>query len=118
MVTAAARNPIPSAGHPPSMRRIRKVVSYACTACFLMFPTAREAKTHYGAKHPRVVKPAARPRKTQTGAILDALRAGARSAAEIQDRTRIPLTRVHSLLSYLRRRGQVRGFKDNLRAVG
>jgi len=100
------------------MRRIRKVVTYACTACFLMFPTATEAKAHYAVKHPASRRiPRRRPRKTQTGAILNALREGARSASEIEKRTRIPLTRIHSLLSYLRRRGQVRGFKDRLRAA-
>jgi hypothetical protein len=98
------------------MRQVRKVISYACTACFLLFPTSGEAKAHYSAKHPRrSLAPRPRPRRTQTGAILEALREGARSAADIQERTRIPLGRVHSLLSYLRRRGQVRGFKDKLR---
>jgi len=101
------------------MRRIRKIISYACTTCFLMFPTAREAKAHHAAKHPlrALASAARRPRRTQTGAILDALRGGAKSAGEIEKRTRIPLTRVHSLLSYLRRRGQVKGFKGNLRAI-
>ncbi|GEM_PF-2865290 len=98
------------------MRRVRKVISYACTACFALFPSSRDARAHSMAKHPhrpvRARKPA---RSTQTGAILEAMRAGARSAADIQRRTRIPLGRVHSLLSYLRRRGQVKGFKDNLR---
>ena len=101
------------------MRRVRKVISYACTACFLMFPSASEAKAHYAAKHPRrAVAAPRRARKTQTGAIVDALRGGSHTAADVSRRTKIPLTRVHSLLSYLRRRGQVKGFKDKLKAVG
>lgn len=100
------------------MRRIRKVISYACTACFVLFPTATEAKSHYATKHPLRAQPARRRSgATQTGAILAALKDGARSAADIQSKTKIPLSRVHSLLSYLRRRGQVKGFKDKLRAA-
>lgn len=100
------------------MRQIRKVVSYACTQCFALFPTAADARAHHGAKHPDRARAATRrARPTQTGAILVALRGGARSAAEIERRTRIPLARVHSLLSYLRRRGQVKGFKDKLKAA-
>lgn len=85
-----------------------------------MFPSAGEAKAHYAAKHPRRATPPGprRARKTQTGAILEALRGGSHTAADVSRKTKIPLTRVHSLLSYLRRRGQVKGFKDKLKAVG
>lgn len=102
------------------MRRIRKIVAYACTTCFALFSEAKMAKDHARA-HPAPARPPGgaapkrRPRATQTGAILEAVGKGARTAEDIAKRTRIPLERVHSLLSYHRRKGNVKGFTGELK---
>ena len=99
------------------MRRVRKIVAYACTTCFLLFPSAKTAKEH-ARTHPAPRGQAAsprRPRRTQTGAILDAIGKGAKTAEAIAKQTRIPLERVHSLLSYHRRKGNVKGFTGDLK---
>lgn len=96
------------------MRKIRKVVLFACTTCFAVFATSRLAREH-ARTHPDPPKEKKRPRATQTGRILDAIRDGATTAQEVADATRIPLERVHSLLSYHRRRGNVKGFSGKLR---
>lgn len=101
------------------MRRIRKIVTYACTYCFKMFPNAKEAKAH-ASTHPAPQKAATQRRRrgpTQTGAILEAVKGGATSATAVAKRTKIPLERVHSLLSYHRRRGNVKGFSGTLKAT-
>ena len=98
------------------MRRVRKIVAYACTTCFRLYSSAKEAKEH-ARTHPapRAQAEARRPRRTQTGAILDAIGKGAKTAEAIAKRTRIPLERVHSLLSYHRRKGNVTGFTGDLK---
>lgn len=98
------------------MRRVRKIVAYACTTCYALFPTAKAAKEH-ARTHPapRAQPSARRPRRTQTGAILDAIGKGAKTAEAISKQTRIPLERVHSLLSYHRRKGNVKGFTGDLK---
>lgn len=99
------------------MRRIRKVVSYACTSCFRLFPSSKDARAHASSAHPaRATKKASpgRPRSTQTGNILKAIGSGAKTAEAISKKTSIPLERVHSLLSYHRRRGNVKGFTGEL----
>jgi predicted Rossmann fold nucleotide-binding protein DprA/Smf involved in DNA uptake len=107
------------------LRRVRKVTSYLCTACYKTFPTSQEAREH-AQTHPAAPKAAqrrgrargpGRPRTPQTTRILNAVKAGAHSAKEIQQQTRIPIERVHALLSYLRRKGKVKGFKDQLKAT-
>lgn len=101
------------------MRRIRKIVAYACTTCFALFSSSKMAKeharTHPAPKPSPAGAPAKGPRRTQTGAILEAIGKGAKTAEEIAKRTRIPLERVHSLLSYHRRKGNVKGFTGDLR---
>lgn len=97
------------------MRRIRKIVLFTCTTCYSVFPSSRLAKEH-AKTHPAPTKQPRR-RETQTGAILEAIREGATTAAEISQKTKIPLERVHSLLSYHRRRGNVRGFSGKLRVA-
>jgi predicted Rossmann fold nucleotide-binding protein DprA/Smf involved in DNA uptake len=97
------------------MRRIRKIVLFTCTTCYSVFPSSKLAKEH-ARTHPAPPKET-RQRETQTGAILDAIRDGATTAAEVSQKTKIPLERVHSLLSYHRRRGNVRGFNGKLRAA-
>jgi hypothetical protein len=100
------------------MRRVRKITTYVCTSCFKMFPSSKEAKAH-ASTHPAPAKPTAQRRRrgpTQTGAILDAVKGGATSAAAISKKTKIPLERVHSLLSYHRRRGNIKGFSGTLKA--
>jgi len=99
-------------------RRIRKVTSYVCTGCYRTFPTSKDAKTHAASAHPPKAegpkgKPGRRPK--QTTAIIEAIKGGAHSAADIQAKTKIPLGRIHSLLSYLRRKGVVKGFKDKIK---
>ena len=101
------------------MRRIRKVITYACTTCFKMFPNAKEAKAH-AATHPAPRKAGVGRRRrgpTQTGAILDAIKGGATSAGAVSKKTKIPLERVHSLLSYHRRRGNIKGFSGTLKVA-
>jgi hypothetical protein len=102
------------------MRRVRKIVTYACTRCFRLFSSAKDAKTH-AATHPAPPRAnhAGRRRRgpTQTGAILEAVRAGAKTADAISKKTKIPPERVHSLLSYHRRRGSIKGFSGNLKAA-
>jgi predicted Rossmann fold nucleotide-binding protein DprA/Smf involved in DNA uptake len=104
---------------------VRKVTSYLCTTCYSMFPSAKEARAHVET-HPAPKRAPAprgrargpgRPRTPQTTRILNAIKGGAKSAKEIQQQTRIPLDRVHALLSYLRRKGHVKGFKDQLKAA-
>lgn len=97
------------------MRRIRKITMFACTTCYNVFSTSKLAKEH-SRTHP--AKPAApkRRRATQTGAILEAIRGGSKTATAIAKKTQIPLERVHSLLSYHRRRGNVKGFSGKLKA--
>lgn len=101
------------------MRRIRKIVAYACTTCFALFSEAKMAKEH-ARSHPapaRVAVPGApkKRRVTQTGAILEAVGKGAKTAEEVAKKTKIPLERVHSLLSYHRRKGNVKGFSGELK---
>ena len=99
------------------MRRIRKIVAYACTTCYALYSDAKMAKEH-ARTHPAPRANAAapgKPRRTQTGAILDAVGKGATTAEAIARRTRIPLERVHSLLSYHRRKGNVKGFSGDLK---
>src|SRR5690348_2535120 len=96
------------------MRRVRKVVTYVCTTCFRFFSSSKEAKTH-AAGHPappRTPRVAATGRRgrTQTGAVLDAIKGGAKTAEAIARRTKLSLGRVHTILSYHRRRGNVKGF--------
>ncbi|MFA5862992.1 MAG: hypothetical protein WDA16_14975 [Candidatus Thermoplasmatota archaeon] len=105
------------------LRRVRKVTSYLCTTCYAMFPNAKEARVHAD-KHPapeRVTprgkaRGPGRPRTPQTTRILNSVKGGSKSAKAVAEQTRIPLERVHALLSYLRRKGRVKGFKDQLRA--
>lgn len=98
------------------MRRVRRIVTYACTTCFALYPDAKLAREH-ARTHPAPVPrdPPKGPRVTQTGAILDAIGKGARTAEAVAKRTKIPLERVHSLLSYHRRKGSVHGFSGELR---
>lgn len=101
------------------MRRIRRVTAYACTTCFRLFPDARGAKTH-AATHPVPPPPSRRsgPRRPkQTDRILEAVRSGAKTARAIEAKTRIPLTRIHSLLAYHRKRGNISGFTGSLKAT-
>lgn len=107
------------------LRRIRKVTSYLCTACYAMFPNAKDARAH-AEKHPAVKRTVAprgkargpgRPRTPQTTRILNSVKGGSKSAKAVAEQTRIPLERVHALLSYLRRKGRVKGFKDQLKAA-
>jgi hypothetical protein len=102
------------------MRRIRKIITYACTRCYQLFPNAKDAKAH-AATHPALPSPAGAGRKrrgpTQTGRILEAIQGGATDAGAISKKTKIPLGRVHSLLSYHRRRGNVKGFSGKLKAA-
>lgn len=99
------------------MRRVRKIVTYACTACYQLFPTAKAAKEH-ASTHPRAKKTAraGARRPTQVGLVLQAVRAGADTAAAVSRRTKLPLSRVHSLLAYHRRRGAIQGGTGKLRA--
>lgn len=97
------------------MRRIRKIVAYACTTCFALFSDARQAREHARAHPVRRAEAASRPRKTQTAAILDAIGKGARTAEAVAKQTKIPLERVHSLLSYHRRKGNVKGYTGDLK---
>jgi|ERR1051325_4842156 hypothetical protein len=94
-------------------RRIRKIVLFACTTCYATFPSSKEAKDH-ARTHP-ALSPPKKARKTQTGAILEAIRGGAKTAADVSQQTKIPQARVHSLLSYHRRRGNIRGSSGKLR---
>lgn len=106
------------------LRRVRKITSYLCTTCYAMFPNAKDARAHVQT-HPAPARTAparrnrrpGRPRTPQTMRILNAIKGGAKSAKTIHDETRIPLERVHALLSYLRRKGHVKGFKDQLKAT-
>lgn len=66
---------------------------------------------------PRRASSATGRKPTQTGAILDAIKHGAHSATQVHLKTNIPLSRVHSLLSYLRRKRKVKGFKNKIRLV-
>ena len=99
------------------MRRIRKIVAYACTTCFALFSSAKMAKEH-ARTHPAPRPQAAAgrgARRTQTGAILEAIGKGAKTAEAIAKQTKLPLERVHSLLSYHRRKGNVKGFTGDLK---
>jgi predicted Rossmann fold nucleotide-binding protein DprA/Smf involved in DNA uptake len=98
-----------------------------CTTCYSMFPSAKEARAHVET-HPAPPRASAarrgrgragpgRPRTPQTTRILNAVKAGAKSAKDVHAQTRIPLDRVHALLSYLRRKGHVKGFKDQLKTT-
>jgi hypothetical protein len=80
----------------------------------------REGSEGHASTHPAPAKQATQRRRrgpTQTGAILDAIRAGATSATTVAKKTKIPIERVHSLLSYHRRRGNVKGFSGTLKAT-
>jgi hypothetical protein len=98
------------------MRRVRRVTAYACTACFKIFPTSRMAKEH-AKEHPapKPVRAGAAPRRVkQTDLVLQAVAARAKTAEAIHKKTKIPLDRVHSLLSYHRRRGNIVGYTGSL----
>lgn len=99
------------------MRRVRKITAYACTTCFALFSSSKMAKEH-ARTHP-ARKPSGEPRKPrgkpQTAAILEAIGKGAKTAEAVAKQTRIPLERVHSLLSYHRRKGNVKGFTGDLK---
>ena len=103
------------------MRRVRKITVYVTTGDLRLFSSAKEAKAHAATLPAPARAPAAGRRRrrgpTQTGAILDAVKGGAKSAAAISKKTKIPLERVHSLLSYHRRRGNVKGFSGSLKAT-
>jgi len=101
------------------MQRVRRIVTYACTACYKLFPDAKSAKEH-ARSHPLPIKAYARPAKrrtTQAGSVLEAVRAGAKTAEAVTKKTKIPIQRVHTLLSYHRRRGNVKGFSGTLKAA-
>ena len=102
------------------MRRVRKITVYVTTGDLRLFSSAKEAKAHAATLPAPARAPAAGRRRrgpTQTGAILDAVKSGATTAAGISKKTKIPLERVHSLLSYHRRRGNVKGFSGTLKAT-
>ncbi|MHB8604379.1 MAG: hypothetical protein ACYDCK_03905 [Thermoplasmatota archaeon] len=103
------------------MRNIRKVTTYLCTRCFRTFPDGARARAHLKEVHAReATRAGAKPKEgrriTQTGRVLSAIEGGAKTAKEVGRRTRLPLPRVHSLLTYLRKRGKVSGYAKDLRA--
>lgn len=102
------------------MRAIRKVTAYVCTHCITVFPSAREARAHVTQKHPAQKLVPGRPRTrrgpTSADRILTAIKQGAKSAEQIERKTKIPLKRVHSFLTYLRQQGRISGFSGELRA--
>ncbi len=99
------------------MRPVRKVTAFVCTTCYQLFASRASAHEHAD-RHPRQDEATAARRKgpSQTSQVLAAIRGGARDARAIQRQTRLPLARVHTLLSYHRRRGNVRGYNGDLRA--
>lgn len=101
------------------MRKVRKVVSYVCTTCYSLFPSSAPAREHVKKAHPPgKPKPSTyRGRPTQAGQVLEAVRGGAVTAEGVSQKTRIPLGRVHALLSYHRRKGNVRGYTGHLKAA-
>ncbi len=101
------------------MRAVRKVTTYICTECFHAFPSKAVANRHVADVHKGGGRPDAPTRRKRRGVpqvqkIANAIAGGASSAKEIERRTRIPLTRVHSLLTYLRKRGRITGYGDEL----
>lgn len=103
------------------MRNVRKITTYLCTRCFHMFPDGQLARKHVRESHAGKEAAAPGPRRvrrgpTQTGRVYDAIKGGARTAKDVTRKTKIPLPRVHSLLTYLRNRGKVTGFAKDLRA--
>lgn len=107
---------------PTSMRSVRKVTVYICTHNMKAYPDAESAKKaaqEYMEKNKKKQKSARKGRRgqTQTGRVLKAIQNGATTAKEVSRRTRIPLPRVHSLLTYLRKRGRIEGYANDLSAV-
>lgn len=103
------------------MRAVRKVTIYLCTYDMKAYPDAasarRAAQEHAAANKKRAASPRrGRRGPTQTGRVLQAIKSGSRTAKDVSKRTRIPLPRVHSLLTYLRKRGLVTGYATDLRA--
>ena len=101
------------------MRKIRKVVSYACTTCVQLFPLASLAREHAKKAHPPTQRKEAtyRGRPTQAGQVLEAVRGGAVTAEAVSKKTKVPLARVHALLSYHRRKGNLRGYTGHLKVA-
>lgn len=103
------------------MRAIRKVTSYICTTCYQVFPTSDDARAHYRKAHGAPDRSARRTTRrrgeTSAGRVLKAIEDGASSAKEIQKRTKLPLKRVHSFLTYLRKQGRIEGYRDDLRVA-
>ncbi len=102
------------------MRSVRKVTDYICTHCFHSFPDGVAARKHVKEAHANLKGPAKGPRRarrgpTQTGRVFTAIQGGAKTAKDVAKKTRIPLPRVHSLLTYLRKRGQIAGYATDLR---
>ena len=103
------------------MRTLRKVTSYICTHCFHAFPDGVTARRHVKEQHANARRATGAPGKprrgpTQTGRVHAAIQGGSRTAKDVARKTRIPLPRVHSLLTYLRKRGKVVGYATDLRA--
>jgi len=104
------------------MRRLRRVVSFVCTTCFKSFPDKASGMKHaesHGGKKPRLSRRGFRRgrRVKQTALVLGAIRSGAKTAAAISKKTGIPNARVHTLLSYHRRKGNITGYTGRLRVV-
>jgi len=99
------------------MRAVRKTTSYVCTRCFTIFPTGKDAREHVKASHKGPEKHARRRGPTTVNRILEAIRNGARTAKDVQKKTSLPLNRVHSFLTYLRKRGRIKGDSSNLRVT-
>lgn len=104
-----------------SMRSVRKVTHYLCTHCFHSFPDGVTARKHVKDAHGSAKGTSKTPKRarrgpTQTGRVHAAIQGGAKTAKDVSKKTRIPLPRVHSLLTYLRKRGKITGYADDLRA--
>lgn len=100
------------------MRAIRKTTSYVCTRCFTIFPSGKDARAHVKAAHPAgAEKPTRRRGPTTVNRIVQAIEGGATTAKDVQKKTGLPLNRVHSFLTYLRKRGRVKGDASSLRVT-
>lgn len=97
------------------MRRIRKLTLYVCTTCLKTYNDSKQAK-QCANTHPLPPKEK-HQRDTQTGKVLQAVRNGAETAEAVSRKAKLPLERVHSLLSYHRRRGAIRGGSGKLKAL-
>ncbi len=103
------------------MRTVRKVVMYVCTLDMSVHPDAEGAKKRAQQLESRGAKKEDAPQKpkkrrgaTQVERVRRAVEDGATTAREISERTGLTVSRVHALLTYLRNRGLIAGYGDDL----